>query len=147
MKMLERAIEIAVKAHKGQADKGGNPYILHPLKVMLSCHGDIQKICGVLHDVVEDTDVTFYDLRKEGFSEGIIEVLDCLTKRKDESYDDYINRILEKDTACLVKLEDLKDNIDLSRIQSPKQEDLERSEKYLKAIDKIHAKLYDYMYN
>jgi len=77
---LERAIEIAVSAHKGAVDKGGQPYILHPLAVMMSLKTDAEKIVGVLHDVVEDTDWTFEALKQEGFSEDIIEALQSVTK-------------------------------------------------------------------
>lgn len=131
--MLGKAIEIAARAHKGQADKAGEPYILHPLRVMLAGENELEQICGVLHDVIEDSAVTFDDLRKEGFSERVIAVLDCLTRRDAESYDEFINRILKNETACRVKLKDLKDNLNLGRILNPDSRDFERIEKYRKA--------------
>ncbi|MEQ8153705.1 MAG: GTP pyrophosphokinase [Clostridiaceae bacterium] len=131
--MLEKAIEIAARAHKGQADKAGEPYILHPLRVMFAGENELEQICGVLHDVIEDSAVTFDDLRKEGFSERVIAVLDCLTRRDAESYDEFINRILKNETACYVKLKDLKDNLNLGRILNPDSRDFERIEKYMKA--------------
>jgi len=88
--MLNKAIEIANRTHAGQVDKGGAPYILHPLRVMLSRENELERICAVLHDAVEDSDITFDDLRKEGFSEEVITILDCLTKRDGESYDEFI---------------------------------------------------------
>lgn len=131
--MLGKAIEIAARAHKGQADKAGEPYILHPLRVMLAGENELEQICGVLHDVIEDSAVTFDDLRKEGFSERVIGILDCLTRRDAESYDEFINRILKNETACRVKLKDLKDNLNLGRILNPDSRDFERIEKYRKA--------------
>ncbi len=100
--MLNKAIEMANRAHKEQVDKAGAPYILHPLRVMLTQDNEIERICAVLHDVIEDSDMTFDDLRREGFSEEIIEVLDCITKRAGESYDDFIDRILTNEIACRV---------------------------------------------
>jgi len=138
--MLNKAIEIAAKAHTGQVDKGGSPYILHPLRVMMNLCDDGDEttmICGVLHDVVEDTDVTLENLKAEGFSDEVIEALDCLTKRPGESYEDSINRVLTNHVACKVKYADLRDNIDLSRIPSPTHKDIERAEKYKRAIEQI----------
>ncbi len=135
--MLNKAIEIANRAHAGQIDKGGEPYILHPLRVMLSRENELERICAVLHDVVEDSDITFDDLRKEGFSEEVIAVLDCLTKRDGESYDTFINRVLSNQTACHVKLADLRDNMNLTRIESPTEKDIERIQKYKDASERI----------
>ena len=102
--MLDKAINIAAKAHQGQADKGGNPYILHPLRVMFSRKTEIERICAVLHDVIEDTDITLVDLRNEGFSEEVIAAIDALTKRNGESYDDFIQRVIKNKIAARVKL-------------------------------------------
>jgi len=135
--MLNKAIEIANRAHMGQVDKAGEPYILHPLRVMMTQVNEIERICAVLHDVIEDSNVTFDDLRGEGFSEEIIEVLNCITKRPGESYDDFIDRILDNETACRVKLADLCDNMNISRIKNPTEKDKERIKKYRDAADKI----------
>lgn len=138
--MLNRAIEIAAKLHSGQVDKGGNPYILHPLRVMLNfCESESEatKICAVLHDIIEDTYITLADLRAEGFAEEIVTALDCLTKRKNESYDNFISRILTNEIACKVKNGDLADNMDLTRIPNPTAKDRERIEEYRKAADRI----------
>jgi (p)ppGpp synthase/HD superfamily hydrolase len=139
--MLNKAIEIATRAHAGQVDKGGEPYILHPLRVMISRKNELERICAVLHDVVEDTDITFDKLRLEGFSEEVIEVLDCLTRRSNESYDEFIDRILCNETACNVKLADLCDNMDITRIKNPTQKDRERIKKYRDAANRIHEVL------
>ena len=136
--MLNKAIEIAAKAHAGQFDIGGSPYILHPLRLMMNCENEITRICAILHDVVEDTDITFNNLENEGFSDEILTALDCLTKRDGESYDDFIGRVLTNETACYVKLLDLKDNMDLERIQNPSEEDIRRIKKYRLAADRIN---------
>lgn len=139
--MLEKAITIATIAHQGQKDKAGQPYILHPLRVMFSTKGEVERICAVLHDVIEDTDVSMDDLRNEGFSEEVLSVLDAVTKRDGESYDDFISRILPNPVACRVKLADLNDNMDLSRIKNPTEKDFQRIEKYRKAVDRIEKAL------
>jgi len=139
--MLNKAIVLAAQAHEGQFDKGGNPYILHPLRVMMNCESEDAKICAILHDVVEDADVSFEDLKLQGFSNEIITALDCLTKREGESYDDFISRILPNETACRVKLADLIDNMDLTRIQNPSKEDEARIQKYKLAASRISKAL------
>lgn len=135
--MLNKAIEIANLAHKGQIDKGGAPYILHPLRVMMTRENEIERICAVLHDVVEDSDITFNDFRCEGFSEEVVDVLDCLTKRTGEKYDEFINRVISNRIACRVKLADLRDNMDTSRIKNPSEKDIERMKKYQDAEKQI----------
>lgn len=138
--MLEKAIIIAVNAHQGQVDKAGKPYILHPLRLMFSRENEIERICAVLHDVIEDTYITLDYLRNNGFSEEVLTALDCLTRRSSESYDEFITRIINNKIACHVKLADLYDNMDLSRIENPTKKDYERVEKYRKAADRIlHA--------
>jgi len=138
--MLNKAIEIAAKAHAGQFDKGGNPYILHPLRVLLNfceCENEATKICAVLHDVVEDSDITLADLKVEGFSEEVITALDCLSRRENEKYEDFISRVLTNEMACKVKNGDLADNMDLTRIPNPTSEDVERIKRYSEASDRI----------
>jgi len=137
--MLSMAITIATRAHAGQVDKGGAPYILHPLRVMLTRGNELERICAVLHDTIEDSDITFDVLRKEGFSEEVIAVLDCLTKREGETYEDFIERILINKTACRVKLADLCDNINLSRIENPNEKDKARIKKYNHARERIES--------
>ena len=133
---LERAIEIAVAAHKGAVDKGGQPYILHPLAVMMDLKTDQEKIVGVLHDVVEDTDWTFEALIEEGFSEEVIEALRSVTKSdSDSSYIDFIERAKANFIGRNVKIADLKHNMDLSRIHSISNLDLERFERYKKSLE------------
>lgn len=140
--MLEKAILIATKAHNGQLDKGGQPYILHPLRVMQSCNSDLEKICAVLHDVIEDTNISLNELREEGFSEEVLVILDLLTKKEQEDYSTFIDRINTNETACRVKIADLQDNMNLSRIKSPSIEDKKRVEKYMDAFERLHGVLY-----
>jgi (p)ppGpp synthase/HD superfamily hydrolase len=138
---LERAIEIAVMAHKGAVDKGGQPYILHPLAVMMSLKTDEEKIVGVLHDVVEDTHWTFEALKQEEFSKEIIEALQSVTKSdSDSSYSDFIERAKANAIGKEVKIADLKHNMDLSRIPSISNLDLERLERYRKSLEILEAK-------
>ena len=135
--MLKKAISLAEKAHQGQVDKGGHPYILHPKRVMEKCETTEEKIVAMLHDVMEDTDYTADDLRKEGFSEEIITALLYLTHREGEGYMEYIERICENPLAVRVKYADLQDNMDLSRIPDPTEKDLARLEKYKLAKKRI----------
>jgi (p)ppGpp synthase/HD superfamily hydrolase len=139
-RMLEKAIIIAASAHQDQVDKGGNPYILHPLAVMLSLEDEIERICAVLHDVIEDTDITLEYLKNEGFSSEVLTALDALSRRKDESYDEFIDRIIKNKITCHVKLADLKHNMDLSRIKQPSQKDYDRIKKYQKEVKALSKK-------
>lgn len=132
---LEDAIALAAHKHKGQTDKAGAPYILHPLRVMFNLGRgatETERIAAVLHDVVEDCDVSFDDLRAIGFSEDVIAAVDALTKREDEK-NDYMKamrRVAQNPVARRVKIGDLTDNLDLSRIAIPTPKDEARLEKY-----------------
>jgi (p)ppGpp synthase/HD superfamily hydrolase len=134
---LERAIAIAAKAHEGKVDKANAPYILHPLRVMLSLAKTEEQIVAVLHDVVEDSDISLEFLRKGGFSETVINAIDAVTKRDGESYEAFVRRAALNPIGRRVKLADLKDNSDLSRISNPIEKDYKRSEKYQRAIELI----------
>jgi hypothetical protein len=134
MATLERAIEIAAKAHAGQVDKAGQPYVLHPLRMMLAVRTPEARIAAVLHDVVEDTAVTLEELRGEGFPEAALEAVEALTKREGEDYEAFIRRVAPNPIAREVKVADLRDNSDLSRIAEPTERDRERIRKYQRAI-------------
>lgn len=136
---LERAIAIAAAAHAGQLDKGGAPYILHPLKVMLRMTTLEERIVAVLHDVVEDCEISLDDLRKEGFSEEVLTAIQSVTKVPGESYEDFVERAAQNPIGRVVKLADLEENSDLSRIASPSWDDLERVEKYRRAIARLRS--------
>lgn len=133
MSLLEKAISIAVEAHRGQQDKSGAPYILHPLSVMGRVSGETEKIVAVLHDVAEDTPWTLEDLSREGFPDEVLTALDCVTKREGESYDDFVKRSASNPVARRVKLADLEENMDLRRMKAVAQKDFERLAKYLTA--------------
>jgi len=137
MNQLSKAIIIATKAHDGQIDKAGKPYILHPLRVMMNVESMDAKIVAVLHDIIEDTNLTIYDLVVEGFSNEIIDAIECLTKRENEDYIDFIRRCKTNNIAKLVKLADIEDNRNLSRIENPTEEDYERNRKYKEAINEL----------
>ena len=138
---LERAIEIAGAADKGQKDKYGAPYIGHVLRVMNMGITEEEKICGVLHDVVEDTDWTFEMLADEGLAPEILEALKGVTKlSEDEDYDHFVQRTLQNPLSCAVKMNDLTDNMDIRRIPEVTEKEVARMNKYLKAYRTIAAK-------
>ena len=130
MATLERAIEIAAAAHAGQIDKAGQPYILHPIRVMLSVKKEAERIAAVLHDTVEDTPVTFDDLAEAGFSIAIIDAVRAVTKTDGESRLEAALRAVQDPIARQVKLADVSDNMDLSRISDPTEKDYSRLEEY-----------------
>ena len=130
MSTLERAIEIAAAAHSGAYDKAGEPYILHPLKVMFRVTTKVERIAAVLHDVVEDTSVTLDDLRTEGFSEDVLRAVSALTKRDGETRIQAAMRAAADPIARIVKLADNSENMDISRISNPSTKDFQRLEEY-----------------
>ena len=137
---LERAIEIAQEAHKGVKDKGGHDYIHHPMRVMHAMSNDQEKIVANLHDVVEDSDWTFDRLKEEGFEDSLIESLRCVTKySEEEDYQEFIKRAATNKIATKVKIADIEDNLDLSRLGTLTEKDLTRIEKYKKALKYLKA--------
>ena len=135
MNMLGRAIEIAATAHSGQVDKGGKPYILHPLWVMDKVRhlGEDYMIVAVLHDVMEDSNWTFEALIKEGFNQNVMYALSLLTHDKNTTYDDYIKAISTDTIARAVKLKDLEHNTKVTRLKGLRKKDFDRIEKYHRA--------------
>lgn len=115
-KVFEIALRIAVEAHMGQRDKNGMPYILHPLAVASKVDGLELKTIAILHDTIEDTDVTADFLLERGIPKDIVEVVELLTKPKDEDYESYLRRVKENPKAKAVKLADLAHNTDPSRV-------------------------------
>jgi hypothetical protein len=116
MATLEIAVEIAAKAHAGTKDKQGQPYLCHPLRVLLGVDGEDAQIVAVLHDVAEDTHVTLDDIRAQGFSESVVEALALVTHDKHTPYSAYVIRCKSNPIARQVKLSDLRDNTSLSRV-------------------------------
>lgn len=138
MSTLKRAIQIATEAHKGQFDKAGREYIGHPIRVMEMGKTEDEKIVGVLHDVIEDTDWTFERLEAEGFSQEVINALRCVTKTSEnENYDDFIDRVKKNPLAASVKINDLTDNMDIRRLPYLSDKDVKRLKKYLKAYKRL----------
>jgi (p)ppGpp synthase/HD superfamily hydrolase len=136
---LERAIEIAVEAHKGVVDKGGNPYVLHPLRMMFAVKTEEEKIVAVLHDVVEDVfGWGFGRLKDEGFSSAVIDALRSVTKiTEDEDYDAFIERAMGNPIGRKVKIADIRDNLDVTRIGELAEKDMKRLNKYKKALARL----------
>jgi (p)ppGpp synthase/HD superfamily hydrolase len=133
MATLEDAILLAVQAHRGQLDRVGQPYILHPLRVMQRVETDHERMAAVLHDVVEDTPHTLDELRALGYPEEVVRAVGHLTRRADESYDALIERAAQDPIARRVKLADLEENMDLRRLTTITEKDRERLQRYLTA--------------
>lgn len=132
---IEKALEIAIKAHRGQIDKAGKAYILHPLRLMNQFADENLMIVSILHDVVEDSSFTLQDLIDVGFAPIIIGAIDCLTKCKDEKYQEFIERVMGNSLAKKVKIVDIKDNLNISRLIKPlSKNDIERLKKYQIAL-------------
>lgn len=135
MSNLETAISVAVEAHKGQVDKAGNPYIYHCYRIMSKMTTEEEKIVAILHDTIEDSDLTIFDLGNYAFSNEVLEAIQLLTKTKTIPYSIYINNIKNNDLATKVKIADLIDNINLSRLSSVSVKDINRTRKYLDALE------------
>lgn len=137
MELIRLAELVARSAHKGQLDKGGNPYILHPMTVASFVRTADEKAVAWLHDTVEDTTVTLLDLKILGFPTNIVDAVDAVTRRKGEDRQDYLNRVADNPIAIQVKLADLKHNSDLNRIRESRaitQKDLDRVKRYAEEI-------------
>lgn len=136
---LEKAIELAAKAHAGQVDKGGHPYILHPLRVMMDVEGEYVRMAAVLHDVIEDSVYTVGDLIRLGFPQIVIDAVIALTRPPGMSRLDAAKKAAAHPIARIVKIADLKDNMDLSRIINPTARDHARQREYAEAMAVLKA--------
>ena len=137
---LERAIAFAVAKHAGQVDKVGQPYILHPLRIMSRMTDDICRIAAVLHDVVEDcADVTMADIEALGLPAEAVEIIALMTHPEDEPYESYIERIAAHPRAAQVKLGDLRDNMNVLRLAEVGDKEQKRLARYLKAYRRLSA--------
>ena len=132
--MIIKAFRVAAKAHKGQKDKAGKPYILHPVIVALRTRGKKQKTVALLHDVIEDTKITIDHLKQSGFDDEVIKAVEAITKRKSENYHDYLCRVKENEISRAVKISDLLHNSNLKRLKTITQSDLDRVKKYKEAL-------------
>lgn len=131
--LLEKALVIATKAHEGQKDKAGAPYIFHPIRVSNRCRTEEERIVALLHDVIEDTNVTSSDLLDAGFPPTIVEAVLSITRNEGESYEDFVIRSKQNLIGRQVKIHDLEDNMDITRLRQLTEKDLERLNKYLTA--------------
>ena len=136
---MERAIAIAAEAHAGQKDRGGAPYILHPIRLMIQMDSENAMMAAVLHDVVENSVWTLDDLRKEGYSNEVLNAVDSLTHRdkEGEDYWDYIQRAKSDPIAIKVKLADLEDNLNPDRLNEVTEKDEKRFDRYRKAQEML----------
>lgn len=131
--LREKAAQIAIKAHKDQVDKGGHSYILHPLRVEDMCDSPEEKIVALLHDTIEDGDITAEYLLMQGFPHEIVDAVVSVTRNKGEDYFDFIQRCKANPIGHRVKLADIKDNMDITRLKELTDKDIERLKKYHKA--------------
>jgi len=131
--LLEKALRIAVEAHAGQVDKSGKPYIFHPLRVCCRCFTDEEKMVALLHDTIEDTEITAEDLLSEGFPPYIVEAILSISRNEDETYEEFVKRTGLNPLGRAVKLHDLEDNMDISRLEQVTEKVLDRLNKYIKA--------------
>lgn len=143
--LLNKMLVLATNAHSGQYDRGGNPYILHPMKVMhyLKTEDEELQCIALGHDIIEDTDVTYQQLVMEGFTERIIQGIRALTKLPGETYDEYKVRVMMNDDAMKVKMSDLRHNSDIRRLKGVTEKDITRIEKYHRFYLEIASKLKD----
>ncbi len=140
--LLELAIKVATEAHAGQVDKGGKPYINHPQAVAASLTNTEYKIVAYLHDVCEDTSITFDDLKDMGFTYRIVNSIRLLTKTDELTYEEYLRRLRMDSCARAVKMADLKHNMDITRIPNPSEKDYARIEKYKKSLAFLESSTY-----
>jgi (p)ppGpp synthase/HD superfamily hydrolase len=140
MSTLEDAIALAVQAHRGQRDKAGAPYILHPIRVMLRQESEEERMAAVLHDVVEDTSWTLSALREAGYPEAVVGAVECLTKREGENYDAFVDRLMENPIARRVKLADIEDNLNMLRLAELREKDIDRLNRYLRSYKRLRAR-------
>lgn len=134
---LEHALEIAATAHRGQTNKAGEPFILHPLRVMLACSGPDERIVAVLHDVVEKSDWTLDALREEGLEEQLVAAVDAMTRRENETYSGFVDRAAAHPISRPVKIADLRDNLAMTQSEKASQEDRKKAEKYVDALTRL----------
>ncbi|MBL1225376.1 HD domain-containing protein [Enterococcus sp. BWR-S5] len=137
-KLYNLALEIAKEAHKDQKDKAGVDYIQHPIFVASLVDSEEEKAAALLHDVIEDSDFTLSDLLERGVPGEVLQAVSILTKSKQLSYQQYLERVKSNELARKVKLADLRHNSDISRIQNPSEIDFERIKKYNAAIEYLN---------
>ena len=137
MTNLEKAIAIAVEAHAGQVQKNGDPYVLHPLHLMMQMETEAEKIAAVLHDVVEDTEWSLADLQAEGFSDEVLVAIGLLTSQPHMTYEQFIEEIAPNPLARKVKLADIAHNMDVRRLPTITMKDVDRLIQYRAAFERL----------
>ncbi len=130
MDIIEISLAIALNAYSGQKDKAGKTYILHPLRLMAKMETEDEMAVALLHDVIEDSDTTAKDLLRQGIPLHVVQAVECLTKQVGEDYNTFIERVLANPLAMKVKKADIEDNINVLRLNSITDKDLERIAKY-----------------
>ena len=137
MDIIEKSLEIALKAYAGKKDKAGKTYILHPLRVMARMQSEEEMAVALLHDVIEDSEYTADDLLEAEIPQTLVDAVQLLSKTDNESYEEFIDKVLTNDIATKVKIADIEDNINVLRLNSLCERDLQRVAKYHKAWQKL----------
>ena len=139
MSILQDAEQLAYKYFKDKKDRGGNPYMQHLRFVKNHCLTYDGQIVGILHDILEDTDCSISELREVIIREDLIQAIQLVSRKQSEKYSDYIRRIIDSKNinAIEVKLHDLENNMDITRLKSIEQKDIDRIRKYKKAYNRI----------
>ena len=135
--LLERAIRVATKAHKGQLDRFGNPFILHVLRVITTARDPEERVLAALHDVLERSDITLDELREKGMPERVLKALTHISRDPQEDYDQYIDRVARDPLAVRVKVIDLADKMDLREVGELSAADLRRYNRQLAAYERL----------
>jgi len=137
MDLIEKSLDIALRVHTGQKDRSGKTYILHPLRLMNRMESDEEMAVALLHDVIEDSEMSEQDLLNEGIPTKVVEAVKCLTKGSGEDYDEFISRVSKNELASEIKIVDIEDNINILRLKTLSEKDLERIAKYHRAWNKL----------
>ena len=140
MKLIEKSLNIALRAYAGKTDKAGREYIHHPLRVMAKMKTDLEMSVALLHDVIEDSDITAEQLLAEGIPAEVVEAVLCLSKNENEDYQDFVGREKKNELAAKIKIADIEDNIDILRLPSLDDYDLTRVQKYHSAWQFLNDK-------
>lgn len=136
--LQEKAMQIAIKVHRGQLDKGGNDYINHPIRVSENCCSDEEKIVALLHDTIEDGNIASEYLLLVGFSQEVVDAVLSVSRKRGEDYFEFIQRCKANPIGRRVKIADLKDNMDITRLKELTHKDIERLKKYHKAYKMLN---------
>lgn len=137
--MLSNALKLMVDSHHGQYDKGGMPYCCHCLKVMHYTRSEDREVqmIAVMHDLIEDTDITYQELRDRGFTDRVIEGVRCMTKVKGETAEEYFAKVASNKDSVIVKMADLRHNSDIRRLKGVTEKDIKRIEKYQRMYERL----------